>query len=110
MPEEVSPSLRAQTDALGKILKATSEEDPSGTPSELSARAFMGWLTEAGPVSREPGYYADVAGNYDVFLNSNRDLWELFDILEGYIEVDDDEDDEPPPPPRTFIGLPIAGQ
>lgn len=96
--------------ALGKILKATSEADPAGTPSELSARAFSGWLEEAGPTSRAPGYFADVAGNYDVFLNSNRDLWELFDILENYIEVEDDEDDLPLTPPRTFINLPLAGQ
>ena len=104
MPEEVSPSLREQTAALGQILKSTSEEEPSGTPSELSARAFMGWLSEAGPVSREPGYFADVAGNYDVFLNSNRDLWELFDLLEAYLP----EDDVPPPPARTFVPLPLA--
>ena len=106
MSIDASPSLQKQTIALGKILKATSDADPVGTPSELSARAFAGWLEEAGPTSREPGYFADVAGNYDVFLNSNRDLWELFDILENYIEVEDEDE----PPPRTFIGLPIAGQ
>jgi hypothetical protein len=104
--EEAAPSLQQQTIALGKILKGTAEADPSGTPSEHAGTAFFGWLAQAGPGSREPVYFADVADNYDVALNSNRDLWELFDILENYIEVED-EDPEDAAPPRTFIGLPL---
>ncbi len=100
-----APSLQRQTIALGKILRATAEDDPAGMPTEGAATAFLGWVAEAGPGSREPDYFADVAANYDVRFNSNRDLWELFDILDNYIEVEDDEPDEPK---RTFIGLPLA--
>lgn len=89
------PSLQEQTMELGRTLKAISEEDPSGTPSAGAAAVFAGWLALAGPTSREPTYLADVAQNYDVAANSNKDLWEIFDILENYIEV---EDEEPPPP------------
>ena len=100
-----APSLQAQTIELGKTLKAISDRDPSGTPSPQAAAVFMRWLAAAGPTSREPAYLADVADNYDVFLNTNKDLFELFDILDNYIEVDDDEG---PPEPRTYIGLPMT--
>ena len=101
-----APSLQEQTMELGRTLKAISEEDPSGTPSAGAARVFAEWLALAGPTSREPAYLADVAANYDVQANSNKDLWEIFDILENYIEVEDEE----PPAPRTFIGLPLASE
>ena len=100
-----TPSLQAQTIELGKTLKAISDRDPSGTPSPQAAAVFRRWLVDAGPTSREPAYLADVADNYDVFLNTNKDLFELFDILDNYIEVDDDEG---PPEPRTYIGLPMS--
>ncbi len=100
-----APSLQAQTIELGKTLKAISDRDPSGTPSAQAADVFMRWLAAAGPTSREPTYLADVADNYDVFLNTNKDLFELFDILDNYIEVDEDD---APPEPRTFIGLPMS--
>ncbi len=99
------PSLQQQTIELGKTLKAISENDPAGTPTEKAAAVFSAWLAEAGPGSREPQYFADVAANYDIPMNSNKDLWEMFDILENYIEV---EDDPEPTQPRTFIGLPLA--
>jgi hypothetical protein len=102
-----TPSLQQQTIALGQILKAQADNDPSGAPGESAASVFADWLAAAGPGSREPGYFADVAGNYDVCANSNRDLWDLFDILENYIEVEDDEADMDTPP-RTFIGLPLV--
>ncbi len=102
--EDTVPSLQDQTIELGKTLKSISDADPSGTPSPQAAAVFMGWLAEAGPTSREPVYLADVANNYDVFLNTNKDLWELFDILDNYIEVEDEE----PPPRGTFIGLPLV--
>ncbi len=103
---EKAPSLQAQTMALGKTLKTIADRDPSGTPTPQAAAVFAGWLAAAGPTSREPAYLADVADNYDVFLNTNKDLFELFDILDNYIEVDDDDD--VPPEPRTFIGLPMS--
>ena len=91
---------------LGKTLKAFADRDPSGTPSPAAAAVFAEWLAVAGPTSREPTYLADVAANYDVFANTNKDLWEIFDILENYIEVEDEEPDDSPP--RTFIGLPLV--
>ncbi len=102
---EKAPSLQAQTMELGKTLKAIADSDPSGMPSAQAASVFAEWLTIAGPTSREPVYLADVADNYDVFANTNKDLFELFDILENYIEVEDEEPGDSPP--RTFIGLPL---
>jgi hypothetical protein len=100
------PSLQQQTTALGTLLKSVADNDPAGMPSAQAAAAFAAWLIEAGPGSREPTYFADVADNYDAQANSNRDLWDLFDILENYIEV---EDEEPlSDTRRTFIGLPLA--
>ena len=108
MPEEETPSLQQQTIALGRILKAQADAEPGGTPTETAGAVFVEWLAAAGPGSREPVYFADVAGNYDVQMNSNRDLWELFDILENYIEVEDEDDEAETP--RTFISLPLAPQ
>ena len=107
MPEANSkqPSLQAQTMELGRTLKEIADSDPSGTPSPTAATVFADWLALAGPTSREPTYLADVADNFDVFGNTNKDLFELFDILDNYIEVDDEPDDSPP---RTFIGLPLV--
>jgi hypothetical protein len=102
------PSLQEQTMELGRTLKEIADNDPYGTPSPTAATVFAGWLALAGPTSREPTYLADVADNFDVFGNTNKDLFELFDILDNYIEVDDEDPDDNPP--RTFIGLPlIAG-
>lgn len=106
--KEETPTLQQQTIALGKILKSQADADPAGTPTEMAGDVFGEWLAAAGPGSREPVYFADVADNFDVRHNSNRDLWELFDILENYIEVEDDEAE--PETPRTFIGLPLAPQ
>ncbi len=110
MPDSEAPlpetlSLQEQTIVLGKMLKAISDEDPFGSPSQRAAAAFTAWLAEAGPGSREPHYFNDVATNYEVTENSNRDLWDLFDILENYIEVEDEPADEE----RTFISLPLLG-
>ncbi len=109
MPEEKPekpPSLQAQTIELGRTLKAFADRDPSGAPSPTAAAVFAEWLAVAGPTSREPTYLADVADNFDVSANTNKDLWEIFDILENYIEVEDEEPEEIAP--RTFIGLPLV--
>lgn len=103
--EQKAPSLQAHTMELGKTLKAIADRDPSGTPTPQAAAVFAGWLAVAGPTSREPTYLSDVADNYDVFLNTNKDLFELFDILDNYIEIDEDD---APPEPRTYIGLPMS--
>ncbi len=107
MPDEPL-SLQDQTIELGKVLKAISDADPSGSPTEAAASAFTTWLTEAGPGSRQPLYFSDVQENYDISGNSNRDLWELFHMLESHIEVEDEEFEEDAPR-KTFIGLPLLG-
>lgn len=109
MPQPPDPptSLQDQTITLGRMLKGIADTDPSGTPTEAAAAAFTSWMAEAGPGSRQPDYFADVQENYNILGNSNRDLFDLFDILENYIEVEDDTGDDPPP--KTFIGLPLMG-
>lgn len=113
-PIEESPSLLKQTLALGKILNGSSDDDPLGVPSDAAAAVFAEWLATAGPTSREPAYFADVAVNYVAAQNSNRDLWHIFHLLENYIEVDESEydeefdDAEASSPRHTFIRLPIA--
>lgn len=106
MPD--TPSLQEQTIEMGRTLKEISDANPKGTPSELSARVFAGWLVQAGPTSRQPERLADVAEHYAVLDNTNRDLFDLFTMLQSYIEVEDD-DEEDALPPRTFIGLPLLG-
>ncbi len=64
-----------------------------------------GWPLPDRPAANRP-ILADVADNFDVLANTNKDLWEIFDILENYIEVEDEEPDDSPP--RTFIGLPLV--
>ena len=90
--------------ALQLTREAIADNDPSGTPSPRAASIFAEWLILAGPTSREPVYLADVADNFDVFANTNKDLFELFDILDNYIEIEDEE----PLPRGTFIGLPLV--
>jgi hypothetical protein len=106
---EAPLSLQNQTIELGKMLKTISDADPSGTPTETAASAFTSWMTEAGPDSRQPDYFTDVLENYIIVDNSNKDLWDLFDMLENYIEVEDEEWEEDAPR-KTFIGLPLIGE
>lgn len=108
MTDDNAPSLQAQTMELGKTLKAIADSRPNETPGESARAVFAAWMQEAGPDSREPGYFADVLANFDLTQNTNKDVWEMFDLLENYIEVEDDEDELPAP--RTFIGLPLAGE
>ena len=109
MPDDPDPplSLQEQTIALGKMLKSIADESPSGVPSPAAASAFTSWIAEAGPGSRQPGYFADVADNYGVEDNSNKDLWELFHMLESHIEIAEEDWEEEPR--KTFIGLPLLG-
>ncbi len=101
-----APSLQDQTIELGRTFKEISDNAPQDTPSALSAQVFADWLAQAGPPSRQPARMADVAEHYDVFANTNRDLFDLFTMLQSYIEVEDDDEDDDLPP-RTFIGLPL---
>jgi len=104
---EQEPALLEQTAAIGKLLQASMESDPSGTPSDTAALVFAEWLAVAGPASKQPLYFADVADNYVVRDNSNRDLLDLFMMLSGYLEEALAPDIEPESF-KTFIGLPLA--
>jgi hypothetical protein len=102
---DTSLPLQPQTEALGQMLKSVSESDPSGTPTPAATSAFVSWVTEAGPASRQPDYFLDVLENYDIPGNSNRDLYDMFHILEAYLPVVDEAwEDEVS---KTFIGLPL---
>lgn len=103
-----APSLQEQTIELGRTFKEIADSAPKSVPSPQAAQVFQGWLREAGPSSRQPERMADVLEHYDVLANTNRDLFDLFTMLQSYIEVEDD-DDEDDTPPRTFIGLPLIG-
>ena len=106
--QEQTPSLQEQTIELGRTFKDISDNAPLSTPSPLSAQVFADWLAQAGPTSRQPERMADVLHNYDVLANTNRDLFDLFTMLQSYIEVPDD-DPEDDLPARTWIGLPLLG-
>jgi hypothetical protein len=94
--------LFEMTEELRKTLQAFSDKDPYGTPSESAARVFYAWLDEAGPLSTKPGHYADVRANYIVLDNTNRDLFDLLNMLHQYIEYPEPEVEE-----KLFIGLPV---
>ncbi len=104
-PDPASPSLQEQTIELGTTLKAIADSDPLSPPSRLCAQVFAEWLAQAGPTSRKPEFFTDVLDNYDARANTNRDLQDLFTMLQSYIEVPGDDD--PPAPAKTFIGLPL---
>lgn len=95
--------LFKETKTLGETLRLLSDRDPCGTPTESASRVFSGWVAAAGPVSLRPLHFADVGGNYNALENSNKDLWDIFSLLESYIEFPEPE----PPAPKTFIGLPL---
>ncbi len=104
---KAQPTLERQTVELGKMLKAISDKDPSGTPTLLAAAAFAAWLREAGPNSRHPDRFADVQKHFQPSANANRDLHHLFAMLSP--SVDAPEDDPPEPEaPRAFVNLPLA--
>jgi hypothetical protein len=104
--EQDQSVLSAETRELGETLKRIMEDDPSGSPTESAASVFAQWLALAGPESREPRCFADVATNYPVQSNSNKDLFGLFSFLIGYLDVEEEPEEEPR---RTFIGLPVIG-
>lgn len=108
MAEE--PTLLEQTIALGRVLKTVSDREPVGTPSPEAVQAFKSWLAAAGPTSREPRYFADIAENYEVAENSNEDLFKVFELLHPYIQPPEEEDGgNGDSPPKVFVGLPLAG-
>jgi hypothetical protein len=95
------PDLYAQTIELGLALKAVSDRDPEGRPSANAATAFTSWLKTVSKSNREPRFFEDVAENYDIDANSNKDLFTLFEMLHPYVDIPDFEEE----PPKAFIGL-----
>lgn len=99
------PDIATQTLELGRKLKQFSDNDPAGMPTDAAAAVFSLWLSVAGPVSREPGYFADVALHYPIQSNSNKDLFNLFDMLANYLDFEVEDTEDTPP---SFIKLPMA--
>lgn len=107
MAEE--PSLEQQTIALGKVLKLVADREPEGTPTQSASQAFKSWLNAAGPGSRDPRYFADIAENYDIAANSNEDLFKVFNLLHPYMEEPAEDDrDQGGGGQGTFVGLPVV--
>ena len=103
------PDMLAQTLELARILKQIQDRDPEGSPTTEAARVFREWLASARGFTEEPQYFDDVLENYDVEGRSNKDLFDMFELLHPYVDIVDDRplpDDEPPQTGRTFIGLP----
>lgn len=104
------PNILEQTLELATILKKISERDPEGHPTETASKVFREWLLAAQSSTEEPQYFQDVYENYDVLGRSNKDLFDLFELLHPYVDIVDDrefpEDDEFPTSGRTFISLP----
>ncbi len=92
------------------------DRDPEGRPSDSAAAVFREWLSVARNFTEEPQYFDDVAENYDAAGRSNKDLFDMFELLHPYVEIPytDNEDEavdpaETTPPPmreRKFINLP----
>ena len=101
--------LGQETQTLGATLKAMADKDPAGSPSEAVAAVFGGWLAEAGPLSRQPDYFTDVAANYRPRDHSNRDLSDLFTMLAMHLPGDEPEA-ATDPLAGVFIGLPVINE
>jgi hypothetical protein len=100
------PTLWDQTVELGTLLRTISDKDPEGHPTGKAVIAFRHWLRVAEPHSSEGRYFVDVAENYDIEGRSNRDLFDVFELLHPYVEIEAPEDVTPL---RTFISLPTIG-
>ena len=111
------PNLLHQTMELARALMQISDRDPEGRPSASASGVFRHWLSVARHFTEEPQYFDDVAENYDVEGRSNKDLFDLFELLHPYVEIpytdgeESDEDGDTPPPQtshreRKFINLP----
>jgi len=112
-PEAVQALLR-QTMEIGQLLHSVADKDPEGTPTAIACTAFKHWAEVAGPHSTEPRYFVDVLENYDAEGRSNKDLFDVFELLDPYLELPYEDEEEPEvdsvvsDKPRTFISLPIS--
>jgi hypothetical protein len=97
------PDLYEQTIELGKSLKTISDRNPEGKPSQAATTAFRSWLAAVSGSNSEPRYFEDIAENYDIAANSNKDIFTIFELLHPYVDFPDVEE-----PAKTFIGLPMA--
>lgn len=106
--ERSEPTLLEQTLELAGILKQISDRDPGGHPSASAAAVFRQWLMAARAFTEEPQYFDDVAQNYEVRGRSNKDLFDLFELLHPYVDIVDDRPlpDVESPAERGFISLP----
>ena len=88
---EKEPDIYEQTIELGKALKAVSDRDPVGQPSDRASTAFRSWLAAVRASNSEHQFFDDVAENYDISGNSNKDLFTLFEMLHPYVEFPEAE-------------------
>ncbi len=102
--QDKEPSLHEQTIELGKSLNAIADRNPDGRPTPTATAAFRTWLSVVKSSNTDHQYFDDVAENYDIEGNSNKDLFTIFQLLHPYVEFPELEDE----PPRAFIGLPMA--
>ncbi|HEY3330849.1 MAG TPA: hypothetical protein VGK19_12550 [Capsulimonadaceae bacterium] len=100
---EGEPSLWNQTVQLGTLLRDISDNDPEGRPTGTAVTAFRHWLDVAQHKSSEARYFIDIAENYDIEGRSNRDLFDVFELLHPFVEIEAPEDVSPA---RIFINLP----
>jgi hypothetical protein len=85
---EEEPHLWYQTIELGKVLQDLSNRDPDGAPPAPVASVFRKWLLAASDISDEARYFDDVSDNFPIEKSSNRDLFDLFEMLHSYVEID----------------------
>ena len=100
-----TPSIFDQTIELGRLLRTISDRDPEGSPSLNAVAVFREWVKVAGPVSTDSRYFTDVLDNYDAAGRSNRDLFDVFELLHPYVEIDQPESS---PPRKAFVPLPLS--
>ena len=107
------PNLLQQTMELARALMQIADRDPEGRPGAAATGVFRQWLGVARNFTEEPQYFDDVAENYDAEGRSNKDLFDMFELLHPYVEIPytEDESDEAAPlempqRERKFINLP----
>jgi len=108
---EGTQALMQQTIELGRLLHSIAEKDPQSLPTPAACSAFRHWVEAAGPHSTDPRYFTDVLENYDVSGRCNRDLFDVFELLDPYLEleyIEDADDIAQGDKPRTFIQLPLG--
>jgi hypothetical protein len=91
MMSNEEPHIWFQTIELGSALQILANGEPDSIASQQVARVFRHWLDEAAAFSGEARYFYDVAENFPVERSSNRDLFDLFEMLHSYIDIESPE-------------------